>query len=76
LDCDDLGRGDPYIVDLLAALPAGCSPDTDGDGLVNILDIQRRAAELNCRFYLPLIVQYWRRTWPEDADWRPPTADS
>ncbi len=98
LDCNNLGRGDPYIVDLWAgttptstptptptstptstatptptptptgpAIPADCAPDADGDGHVDIVDIQARARSGVCVAYLPLIADFWRQGWPTVA---------
>lgn len=93
LDCGDLGRGDPYIMDLsagttptptstatptptptstatptvtptLPAIPVDCAPDADGDGYVNIVDIQVRARSGACVAYLPVIAGFWRQGWP------------
>ena len=64
---NSLGGGDPYIIDLLAGssdLPTACSPDADGNGFINILDIQARASDATCLTYLPLIASYWHQTWP------------
>ncbi len=64
---NSLGGGDPYIIDLLAGssdFPAACTPDADGNGFVNILDIQARASDAICLTYLPLIANYWHQTWP------------
>lgn len=63
----DLGRGDPYVIDLGAAapeIPTACSPDADENGVVNVVDIETRASEASCQAYLPLIASYWREAWP------------
>lgn len=56
LDCGDLGRGDPYIIDLRADSPPDCPADINDDGMVDVADVQAVAA-------------WWQRAgFPAEAD--------
>lgn len=75
---NDLGSGDPYVIDLLAGasptptptptavagIPGPCLPDADGNGSVNVVDVQMRATDEACWVYLPIIATFWRQAWP------------
>jgi hypothetical protein len=55
-------------------LSDACSPDADGNGFVDVVDIQRRASDPNCLTFLPQIVHYWRQLWPATTPTPTPTA--
>jgi len=73
---NDLGAGDPYVIDLLAGvsptptptavagLPSPCLPDADGNSVVNVVDVQIRATDESCWVFLPTIATFWRQVWP------------
>ena len=44
-----------------------CVRDTNGDGIVDIVDIMSTAADPTCVSYLPLIVANWRQDWAPTA---------
>ncbi|MFQ5594766.1 MAG: hypothetical protein ACE5HA_11530, partial [Anaerolineae bacterium] len=56
------------------SVPASaCLTDADGDGYVDVVDIETSAQDQDCIVYLPLIARHWREPWSEVTPTPTPT---